>query len=258
MLINSLESFLASPYKSRKHSTYFPVYDYLLAPYRNKEITFVEIGILGGGSLFMWREFFGPKARIIGIDLNPDSKMWEEHGFEIYIGNQSNEEFWTDFVSQVGEIDLILDDGGHTYEQQVTSLSMLIGSVKDGGMMVVEDTHTSYMKGFGQKKYSFMNFSKLLIDRINYRYSELNQNISEKRIWSIEFFESIVAFKKNNAALSVNSEELFNDGIDVHAKDFRYRDYETKSWIRKIQFLKYIPSLYFFRAKFKRFFKVKK
>jgi len=135
---------------------------------------------------------------------------------------------------------------------------MLIGSVKDGGMMVVEDTHTSYMKGFGQKKYSFMNFSKLLIDRINYRYSELNQNLSEKRIWSIEFFESIIAFKKNNTAVSIASEELFNNGIDIHAKDFRYRDYETKSWVRKIQFLKYIPSLYFFRAKFKRFFKVEK
>jgi len=258
MQTDSLKSFNKSLYKSRKHSTYFPVYDYLFAPYRNKNITFVEIGILGGGSLFMWRDFFGPKARIIGIDLNPDSKMWEEHGFEIYIGNQANEEFWTEFVGQVGEIDLILDDGGHTYEQQVTSLSMLIGSVKDGGMMVVEDTHTSYMKGFGQKKYSFMNFSKLLIDRINYRYSELNQNLSEKRIWSIEFFESIIAFKKNNTAVSIASEELFNNGIDIHAKDFRYRDYETKSWVRKIQFLKYIPSLYFFRAKFKRFFKVEK
>ena len=258
MTKKSLKNFLDSPYKSRKHSTYFPVYDYLFAPYKNKNITFVEIGILGGGSLFMWREFFGPKARIIGIDLNPESKMWEEHGFEIYIGNQANEDFWIEFVNQVGEIDLILDDGGHTYEQQVTSVSMLIESVRDGGMMVVEDTHTSYMKGFGSKKYSFINFSKLLIDRINHRCSKLNQNLSEKRIWSIEFFESIVAFKKNNSAVSIASEELFNNGIDVSAKDFRYRDYETKSWIRKVQFLKYIPSLYFFRAKFKRFFKVKK
>lgn len=130
---------------------------------------------------------------------------------------------------------------------------MLIESVKDGGMMIVEDTHTSYMRGFGQKKYSFINFSKLLIDRINHRCSKLDQNLSEKRIWSIEFFESIVAFKKNNAALSVKSKELFNDGIDVHAKDFRYRDYETKSWIRKIQFLKYIPSLYFFELNLKDF-----
>ena len=100
-----------------------------------------------------------------------------------------------------------------------------------------------------------MNFSKLLIDRINYRYSERNQNLSKKRIWFIEFFESIIAFNKNNTAVSIASEELFNNGIDIHAKDFRYRDYETKSWIRKIQFLKYIPSLYFFRAKFKRFFR---
>ena len=101
MLINSLENFLASPYKSRKHSTYFPVYDYLLAPYRNKEITFVEIGILGGGSLFMWREFFGPKARIIGIDLNPDSKIWEEHGFEIYMATKLTKIFGLNLLAKL-------------------------------------------------------------------------------------------------------------------------------------------------------------
>ena len=51
-----------------------------------KEITFVEIGILDGGSLFMWRDFFGNKARIIGVDLNPEAKKWEKEGFEIFIG----------------------------------------------------------------------------------------------------------------------------------------------------------------------------
>ena len=60
------KSFKKSKYLSIKHKNYFYIYDNLFEKYRNKNITFVEIGIFSGGSLFMWRDFFGKKARIIG------------------------------------------------------------------------------------------------------------------------------------------------------------------------------------------------
>lgn len=78
----SYKSYLKSPIRSIKHSTYFDTYDDLFSRYRNKEITFVEIGVAAGGSLFMWRDFFGPKARIIGIDFNPNAKTWEKTGLK--------------------------------------------------------------------------------------------------------------------------------------------------------------------------------
>ncbi len=62
--------FKESKYQSYKFQKYFNVYDELFSPYKNKEITFVEIGILNGGSLSIWKKFLGDKARIIGIDLN--------------------------------------------------------------------------------------------------------------------------------------------------------------------------------------------
>ena len=77
------KSFKKSKYLSIKHKNYFYIYDKLLEKYRNKNITFVEIGIFSGGSLFMWKNFFGKKARIIGIDLNPEAKKFEKDGFEI-------------------------------------------------------------------------------------------------------------------------------------------------------------------------------
>ena len=61
----SYKSFKKSTHVSNKHTTYFESYDHFFRDYRNKEVTFVEIGILDGGSLFMWRDFFGDKARII-------------------------------------------------------------------------------------------------------------------------------------------------------------------------------------------------
>jgi hypothetical protein len=35
----------------------------------------------------MWRNFFGPGATIIGIDINPEAKKWEKHGFKIFTGD---------------------------------------------------------------------------------------------------------------------------------------------------------------------------
>jgi hypothetical protein len=165
---DSLSSFFASPYFSSKHSSYFQVYDFLFSSYKQKEITFLEIGVYGGGSLFMWRNFFGKKARIIGIDLNPDAKKFEKYGFEILIGSQKDEKFLEDVKKKVGKIDIVLDDGGHTYEQQIITAVSLLENIKDNGMLVVEDTHTSYMEGYGPVEYSFINYVKELIDKINH------------------------------------------------------------------------------------------
>ena len=168
----SFKSFTQSPYRSIKHSTYFEVYDHLFLPYKGKPITFVEIGVLGGGSLFMWRDYFGPQARIIGVDLSPNASKWQEHGFEIFIGSQSDPHFWNNFKAQVGRLDLVLDDGGHTYEQQIVTVESLLDAMNDGGLLVVEDTHTSYMKGFGQTRYSFIEYVKQKIDQINFRFAK--------------------------------------------------------------------------------------
>ena len=241
----SYEAYQKSPYRSIKHSTYFDVYDHLFGDFRGKPITFVEIGVLGGGSLFMWREFFGPEARIVGVDLNPNAKKWEEHGFEIFIGSQSDEDFWQNFKSEVGEIDLILDDGGHTYDQQIITTECLIDSIRDGGVLAVEDTHTSYMSGFGSRRYSFIEYVKTMTDRINNRFSEFSDLASEKRVWSIEVFESIVAFRVNRAASNLQSEPTDNGGSADHASDFRYGDNQAvgafNSFIRRLAFLRRFP-----------------
>ncbi len=220
----SYEAYLKSPYRSVKHTTYFEVYDELFSRYRNKDVTFVEIGVLGGGSLFMWREFFGPKARIIGVDFNPNAKKWEEHGFEIFIGSQSDESFWKDFIEKVGPIDVVLDDGGHTYLQQITTTEMLLDHIKDHGILVVEDTHTSYMKRYGPKKYSFISYVKNMIDKINFRFAKFSDKKSDPRIWSIQCFESIIAFHINRKASNLKSEKTTNNGANDLAKDYRYKD----------------------------------
>lgn len=231
----SYKAFSKSKFKSIKHSTYFEVYDDLFSNYRNKKITFVEIGILSGGSLFMWRKFFGPKARIIGIDLNPIARKWTKYGFEIFIGDQSDVKFWKLFKKKVGMIDIILDDGGHRYIDQITSIENIISNIKDGGLVVVEDTHTSYMNGFGDRKYSFINYIKNKVDKINYNSHKLNKISSDQKIWSIKVYESIVALFIKNKKKQTISAPITNNGIDDKAKDFRVeKNKKNKNLLRII------------------------
>lgn len=221
----SYQAFKKAKFPTLKTTSYFNVYDYLLTPYRGKNVTFIEIGVAGGGGLFMWRNFLGDRARIIGIDLNPEAKKFEKYGFEIYIGDQADKNFWIKFLKKIKSIDIILDDGGHTYEQQIISLESLIESVNDGGLYITEDTHTSYQSGFGSRTFSFMSYVKKLIDDINFRYYSLKEkHASEHRIYSIQIFESIVAFYIDRRESVSPSKPITNKFNVQIPQDFRYAD----------------------------------
>ena len=209
----SFKSFIKSKYYCSKHKNYFEVYDRLFSSYRNKKITFVDIGVFSGGSLFMWKNFFGKKAKIIGVELNPLARKFEKYGFKIFIGDQSSPIFWKNFFKKVGKVDLILDDGGHTNYQQIITLNSCIPNIKDEGLMVVEDVHASYLKKkfYNPSKRSFINYNKKLVDDINARFPNLKQfKFSlNNYIYSIENFESIVSFKINKKLCKLN--EMINN-----------------------------------------------
>lgn len=183
--------------KSIKVSSYFPVYDAQFAKYRGKkDLVLVEIGVMNGGSLFMWRAYFGDNARIIGVDFSPTAVAMREKGFEIFIGDQSSPEFWRDFFEKVGKIDILVDDGGHTNKHQILTVECCLDHIRNGGTILVEDVGTSYMRQYGNpSKYSFVNYCKSLVDKIQARSPEPSPVAGSRfsaSVFSICFFESIV------------------------------------------------------------------
>ena len=239
--------FLNSPFKTVKHSSYFYAYEELFSDFVDKKLTFVEVGILNGGSLFMWKNYFGKKARIIGIDNNPNSKSSEKFGFEIHIGNQADPNFWSKFHKKVGKIDILLDDGGHFDIQQATTLFENINYINDGGLIVIEDTHASYLKKFGNpNKKSFMNLVFNLTNKLNYRSGVLgqhNKKCLKQPISQIRIFESICAFKIDRGHSSI-SKKLENNGKNFNIKDLRYENTSRKQidkFYLRFNFLKKIP-----------------
>jgi hypothetical protein len=182
---------------------YFDIYHRMFQKYRGQPITFVEIGVQNGGSTKMWSRYFGPSAKIIGVDVDPNCKALEEDGFEIWIGDQADPEFWQEFTKKHPVIDIVLDDGGHTMLQQISTFNALFPVLSDGGVYLCEDTHTSYFPFHGgglRKPGTFHEYVKVLIDEMHAWYSapldELSEAYIAHNLYSISIFDSIVALEK--------------------------------------------------------------
>jgi hypothetical protein len=220
---NLEEIFYSTKRLSTKNSSYFSTYEHLFSEYIGKSITFVEVGVFNGGSLHMWREYFGPQARIIGVDLNPIANELKKDGFEIYIGNQEDLQFWEFLKKNIGPIDILLDDGGHKNGQQIRTLFSGIELMGEKGLIVIEDVHTSYFRRFGNPSpLSFISFSKKIIDQINSRFKFVKSNKTKfyDLIWSVAFYESIVAFHIDKKK-SIEGIPVVNQGGTLNAVDYR-------------------------------------
>lgn len=229
--MNLMELFLTTNLKSKKHQNYFQVYEILLARFVKTKVKFLEIGVLDGGSLSMWRKYFGPEALIVGLDVNPRAKELQSKEFDIYIGNQSHEEVWKDLYSKYGQFDVILDDGGHTNRQQIMSVVYGIDLIRDEGMLIVEDTHCSYLKEFGNpSKQSFINFANHVIDKINTRFFKPPSGALEKSIYSVQHFESISVFHVNRN-FCVQNIEVTNIESASQRGDHRFAESEIHRFI---------------------------
>ncbi|MBI1867928.1 MAG: hypothetical protein HYS06_06500 [Methylocystis sp.] len=232
-----ITSWKKSPYPSVKITSYFPAYVELFDHLRGTACTFIETGILDGGSLFMWRSWLGDNARIIGIDLNPEALKWKDHGFEIFIGDQGDPLFWQGTFKEIGEFDALLDDGGHQSFQQIVTAYEAIRRAKKKCVVVVEDTTTSFMKDFSKHgKYSFLEFSKdatdVLVGRsVNIDKGRFPSSINNEIVrnfhntYSIQFFNGIVAYKLDpNYCIEP---QVVRNMPPNSASDFRYKGVES-------------------------------
>ena len=185
-----------------KWAHYFDIYHKHFQCYVGKECVVLEIGVFKGGSLQMWKDYFGERAQIYGVDINPDCKKYEDDSTRIFVGSQSDRNFLEDLKSKIPKIDILVDDGGHTMEQQITAFEILFDHIKDGGLYLCEDTHTSYWDEYGgglSKPGTFLEFTKSLIDKLHAwhirdlhsGFSDLTQNMD-----SLHFYDSIFIVEK--------------------------------------------------------------
>ena len=182
---------------------YFEIYERHFNRFKEKkEVVLLEIGVSQGGSLRMWKNYFGDKAKIYGIDINPKCKQFEEENVEIFIGSQSDRKFLKELKTKIPPVDILIDDGGHTMKQQIVSFEELFDHVKEDGVYVCEDLLTSYFLKYGggyKRRGTFIEYSKKFIDSINAWYAnprQLKINDFTKSVDSLHFYNSMLVIEK--------------------------------------------------------------
>jgi hypothetical protein len=187
----------------RKWDGYFEVYERHLERFRGQAVNVMEIGVSHGGSLQMWKTYFGPQARIFGVDIVPQSKLLEEDRVAIYIGDQRDRTFLERLRAEVPRLDVLIDDGGHRMAEQIATFEVLFPHVADDGVYVCEDVHTSYWEkwdGGLRRPGTFVEYAKGLVDQLSawhtadpasYRVDEFTRTAH-----SMHFYNSMIVIEK--------------------------------------------------------------
>jgi hypothetical protein len=123
---------------------YFPIYDRHFSKFRGREVHILEVGVFSGGSLRMWHSYFGDKAHVYGVDIEPACRSYEDDRTRIFIGDQSDKNFWKAVIKQIPKLDIVIDDGGHRSFQQIATLEVLLPHLQPGGVYLCEDVHGSF------------------------------------------------------------------------------------------------------------------
>jgi hypothetical protein len=185
------------------------MYQKYLEPLRDQKLKMLEIG-LGcnmnygpGASYYTWLEFL-PNVELYYIEYNKACAEKWAHKTDratIFTGDQADVEFLKRFLFESGgEFDVIIDDGGHTMKQQLTSFDTLFGSaVKPGGVYFIEDLQTSYMPHYGGSDKMGKPREGTMMERIKGFLDEFYEGDRPKHgemreVYSVDCMKEVCAF----------------------------------------------------------------
>ena len=182
---------------------YFDVYDRHFKKFVGTDVSILEIGVYSGGSLEMWRDYFGPKARIYGVDIEEACTVYNRDGVEILIGDQGDPNFWQEFKKRVPTLDIAIDDGSHDPEHMVLTLEELLPHVRPGGVYLCEDVHA--------ERHPFASYVYSLADKLNNfdspfaneedrdRYRGCATTTFQESVGSVHLYPYVAVIERNEA-----------------------------------------------------------
>lgn len=144
---------------------YLHAYERHFEALRDRPVKLLEIGVHGGCSLRLWRDYF-PKGEIHGLDINPQCMEHEAHRITVHIGDQSDDAV-LDALTKLGMWDIIIDDGSHYVPHILKTTQHLWPWLAKGGWYVWEDMRLSYQNV--DTTWPGMSFNTTIGDCINQR-----------------------------------------------------------------------------------------
>ena len=132
--------------KNTVHS-YLPLYQNLLISKKETAKNVLEVGILKGGSIKLWNDFF-INANVYGLDIMNINDVWDDikNKEKIILHTSSdayNNDFFIDnFLNKNIKCDFMLDDGPHSLESMKQFIKLYSQIMTDDGILVIEDVQS--------------------------------------------------------------------------------------------------------------------
>ena len=199
---------------------YFDIYEKHLSRFRHANPTVLELGVEQGGSLQMWRAYFGPACRLFGIDSDPGARRYEDTADDIFVGDQRDRNFVRAVLREVGRPDVVINDGAHMASQQIEAFEELYNALSEDGVYIVEDTQTSLWGGAFADREDRQNFLGFASERCaelmawtgNLADFELLGTDWNVRLWNkasefcrmtkqISFYDSMIVFERGRRSV---------------------------------------------------------
>lgn len=230
-------------YKTDKiyYHGYHRFYDYFLSPMKNEKFNLLEIGVDKFGSLLLWYNYF-KNAKIFGFDKNKYLSNYSlikneyKKNIKIIKGDHTEINDLKNLISVTGKCKLIIDDGSHVPEHQLSNFNYLFKNcLTDGGIYIIEDIETSYwtdgylynykIKSGYKKNNNIVQIFKDIADIVNYPFllpknkkklikssKILKENINE--IIMISFGTNCIIIKKKS-----------NEDKEFEKKDYKFKNF---------------------------------
>ena len=158
---------------------------------RNEPVAILEIGIMKGSSLRMWRDYF-PNGQVYGIDVVSES-MYAEERIQCFLGPQENARFLAGVIDTTGPLDFVVDDGSHKAIHHVASFEALWPHIKPGGWYCIEDCFSIFNDCWTQPG------DRTILDVIQEQWSEIltgKSEIAEVDVISDGMNDGLICFRK--------------------------------------------------------------
>jgi len=224
-----------------KWDGYLAIYDQAFAPYRDRDVSLLEIGIQNGGSLEVHARYFANHKLIIGCDIHPrcGALTFPDHArIKVIVGDANAVETRAKITALSGEFDIIIDDGSHKSVDIILSFLYFFPHLKQGGLFVIEDLHASYWQAYDGGLFhpsSAMGFLKDLVDLPNLehwglaltpqqylaarhpKYAPAINGCDLSGIYSVQFFNSVCVIEKHptEAVVSLGQRRIRGTRADV-------------------------------------------
>jgi cephalosporin hydroxylase len=132
--------------KNTIHS-YIDIYENLFQRKKETAKNVLEVGILMGGSIKLWDDYF-TNAQVYGIDITPYDEVWNEIKNKDSITlHTSTDAYKKEFVESTlasKKFDILIDDGPHTLESMKSFLRFYSPLLAEDGILIIEDIQSCY------------------------------------------------------------------------------------------------------------------